>query len=326
MNASDSQAIAIAVAALDRGEVIGLPTETVYGLAADAENQEAVRRIFALKGRPADHPVIVHVADASGLDRYGREVPDCARRLAAAFWPGPLTLVVRRGPLVSDLVTGGQDTVGLRAPGHPVAQAVLAALGRGLAAPSANRFGHVSPTTAAHVRAEFGSEVPVVIDGGECAIGIESTIVDVSMGQPRILRPGMIDRHRIEAIAGPIAVSSMADKPRVSGSLESHYAPHTPIAMCSRAAIVDRLRQLGARGLTARMLALGSLPVGTHGVALPAEPAAYAHGLYAALRALDGLGADALLVEMVPNTDAWNAIRDRLDRATAGSGLDCYGP
>lgn len=326
MDAPDPQQIAIAIAALDRGEVIGLPTETVYGLAADAENPEAVRRIYALKGRPADHPVIVHVADASGLDRYGREVPDCARRLAAAFWPGPLTLVVRRGPLVSDLVTGGQDTVGLRAPGHPVAQAVLAALGRGLAAPSANRFGHVSPTTAAHVRAEFGSEVPIVIDGGECAVGIESTIVDVSMGQPRILRPGMIDRHRIEAIAGPIASGPSPDKPRVSGSLESHYAPHTPIAMCSRTAIIDRLRQLGARGLTARMLALGTLPVGTHGIALPAEPAAYAHGLYAALRALDELGADALLVEVVPSAEAWNAIRDRLDRATAGSGLDCYGP
>lgn len=326
MDAPDPQQIAIAIAALDRGEVIGLPTETVYGLAADAENPEAVRRIYALKGRPADHPVIVHVADASGLDRYGREVPDCARRLAAAFWPGPLTLVVRRGPLVSDLVTGGQDTVGLRAPGHPVAQAVLAALGRGLAAPSANRFGHVSPTTAAHVRAEFGSEVPIVIDGGECAVGIESTIVDVSMGQPRILRPGMIDRHRIEAIAGPIASGPAPDKPRVSGSLESHYAPHTPITMCSRTAIIDRLRQLGTRGLTARMLALGTLPVGTHGIALPAEPAAYAHGLYAALRALDELGADALLVEVVPSAEAWNAIRDRLDRATAGSGLDCYGP
>jgi L-threonylcarbamoyladenylate synthase len=326
MNALDHQQIALAVAALDRGEVIGLPTETVYGLAADAENPVAVRRIFALKGRPADHPVIVHVADAAGLDRYGRDLPEAAHRLAAAFWPGPLTLIVRRGPSISDLVTGGQDTVGLRAPGHPVAQAVLAAFGRGLAAPSANRFGHISPTTAAHVCAEFGAQVPIVLDGGECAVGIESTIIDVSGTRPRILRPGMLDRERIEAIVGPLASSPAADSPRVSGALESHYAPDTPVAMCTRAAIIERQRQLATRGLVARLLTLDSLPAGAHGVALPSEPTAYAHGLYAALRALDGLGADALLVEMVPHTDAWDAIRDRLDRATAGSGLDCYGP
>lgn len=325
MSAADPTAIALAVAALGRGEVVGLPTETVYGLAADAENPEAVSRIFALKGRPADHPVIVHVADASGLERYGREVPDAARRLAAAFWPGPLTLVVRRAPRVSDLVTGGQDTVGLRSPGHPVAQAVLAAFGRGLAAPSANRFGHVSPTSAAHVREEFGERVPIVLDGGDCPVGIESTIVDLSGGRPRILRPGMLDRASIEAVAGPLDDGAATDAPRVSGALESHYAPDTPVAMCTRRAIVERQAQLAARGLIARILALGALPDGAHGIALPAEPTGYAHGLYAALRTLDALGADALLVEAVPDAPGWEAIRDRLTRATAGSGLDCYG-
>lgn len=325
MHAPDPTEVAAAVAALARGEVVGLPTETVYGLAADADNPAAVRRIFDLKGRPADHPVIVHVADASGLDRYGREVPDAARRLAAAFWPGPLTLVVRRAPTVSDLVTGGQDTVGLRSPGHPVAQAVLAAFGRGLAAPSANRFGHVSPTTAAHVREEFGARVPIVLDGGECAIGIESTIVDVTGPRPRILRPGMLDHARIEAVAGPLGDGAACDAPRVSGALESHYAPDTPVAMCSRAAVTDRQMQLATRGLIARILALGTLPAGAHGIALPADPEGYAHGLYAALRTLDALGADALLVEAVPDAPGWEAIRDRLVRATAGSGLDCYG-
>jgi L-threonylcarbamoyladenylate synthase len=326
MHALDPAEIAAAVAALARGEVVGLPTETVYGLAADAENPAAVRRIFELKGRPADHPVIVHVADASGLDRYGREVPDAARRLAAAFWPGPLTLVVRRAPIVSDLVTGGQDTVGLRSPAHPVAQAVLAAFGRGLAAPSANRFGHVSPTTARHVREEFGARVPIVLDGGECAIGIESTIVDVTGDRPRILRPGMLDHARIEAVAGPLGEGAARDAPRVSGALKSHYAPHTPVAMRSRAAIPACVMQLRARGLCVRVLALGTLPDGTHGIALPTEPEGYARGLYAALRTLDALGADALLIEAVPSAPGWEAIHDRLARATAGPGLDCYGP
>ncbi len=320
-----SPEIAAAVAALARGEVVGMPTETVYGLAADAESPEAVRRIFELKGRPADHPVIVHVADASGLDRYGRDVPELARQLAAAFWPGPLTLVVRRSPRVLDLVTGGQDTVGLRSPAHPVARAVLAAFGRGLAAPSANRFGHVSPTSAAHVREEFGARVPIVLDGGECRVGIESTIVDLSGAQPRILRPGMLDRERIEAVAGPLDTASARDAPRVSGALESHYAPDTPAAMGSRATLVERQSRLAARGLIARILAIGAMPAGAHGIALPTDPEGYAHGLYAALRTLDALGADALLIEAVPDTPDWEAIRDRLARATAGSGLDCYG-
>jgi L-threonylcarbamoyladenylate synthase len=234
--------------------------------------------------------------------------------------------VVRRAPIVSDLVTGGQDTVGLRSPAHPVAQAVLAAFGRGLAAPSANRFGHVSPTTAQHVREEFGARIPIVLDGGECAIGIESTIVDVTVDRPRILRPGMLDHARIEVVAGPLGEGAARDAPRVSGALKSHYAPHTPVAMRSRAAIPACVMQLRARGLCVRVLALGTLPDGTHGIALPTEPEGYARGLYAALRTLDALGADALLIEAVPSAPGWEAIHDRLARATAGPGLDCYGP
>ncbi|MBP6626671.1 MAG: threonylcarbamoyl-AMP synthase, partial [Arenimonas sp.] len=189
-----------ALAALRRGEAIGLPTETVYGLAADASRPDAVRRIFALKGRPADHPLIVHIAGADQIERWARDVPEAARTLAAAFWPGPLTLILRKRDDVPEEVTGGQDTVGLRCPAHPLALALLQAFGGGLAAPSANRFGHVSPTTAAHVREEFGAEVPVVLDGGDCVVGIESTIVDLSGGTPRILRPGRITHAQIHAL------------------------------------------------------------------------------------------------------------------------------
>ncbi|AVP98241.1 threonylcarbamoyl-AMP synthase [Ahniella affigens] len=224
------EAITEAVAALRRGEVIGLPTETVYGLAGDARNPEALQRIFATKGRPADHPLIVHLADAKQLSDWAIDVPVAALQLAQAFWPGPMTLILKRQANVSDLVTGGQDTVGLRVPSHPWAQAVLQAFGGGLAAPSANRFGHVSPTTAQHVRDEFGEAVPVVLDAGPCQVGIESTIIDLSTGFARILRPGLITAEQIEAVLhaspeAPGARQTSADTPRVSGSLASHYAP-----------------------------------------------------------------------------------------------------
>lgn len=304
--------IAAAVAALRRGECIGLPTETVYGLAADARDAAAVARIFALKGRPADHPVIVHLPATARLDDYAVTVPESARRLAAAFWPGPLTLILRRAPWVPDAVTGGQDTVGLRMPAHPVAQAVLQAFGGGLAAPSANRFGRISPTRAAHVRAEFGDALPVVLDGGDSEVGIESTIVDLSGGAARILRPGMIDRAAIEAVLGAPPEPDASPTPRVSGALEKHYAPRAPLRLVPR-------ERLGAPG-AARVLALGSLPQGCEGTVLPAEPAAYAHGLYAALRDLDADDGREIRVETPPDGPAWDALRDRLRRAAAGSG------
>ena len=313
-------ALQAALAALRRGEAIGLPTETVYGLAADASNPEAVRRIFALKGRPADHPLIVHVAGVEALDHWASEVPATARQLAAAFWPGPLTLVLRKQARVPDVVTGGQDTVGLRCPDHPVALALLREFGGGLAAPSANRFGHVSPTTAAHVRAEFGDAVPEVLDGGDCTIGIESTIVDFSGDTPRILRPGMLGRERIEAVIGPVEAGATAASPRASGTLEAHYAPRTPLLLLPRAALAKEASEQQALGKAVQILALGKLPEGVPGLALAAEPASYAHDLYAALRELDGRGANLLLAERPPEGDAWLAIHDRLRRSAAGAG------
>jgi L-threonylcarbamoyladenylate synthase len=306
-----------AIAALERGEVIGLPTETVYGLAGDAASPEAVRRIFALKGRPPDHPVIVHLGDASWLRQWARDIPETAWRLAARFWPGPLTLILHRAAGVSDLVTGGQDTVGLRVPAHPVALAVLRGFGRGLAAPSANRFGHLSPTLAEHVRAEFGADLPLVLDGGPCDIGIESTIVDLSGRQPRVLRPGNIPAGLLATVLdAPLAATATAASPRVSGSLRSHYAPRARAELLAREELDARLAR--ARGADGKIvvLAIGDLPRAAHGLALPASPDRYAQGLYAALRALDADDVSRILIEAPPSSAEWLAIRDRLQRAT----------
>lgn len=311
-----------ALAALRRGEAIGLPTETVYGLAADASSAAAVRRIFALKGRPADHPLIVHVAGAEALDAWARDIPPAARTLAAACWPGPLTLILRKQPDVPDEVTGGQPTVGLRCPDHPLALELLRAFGGGLAAPSANRFGHVSPTRAAHVRAEFGEAVPVVLDGGDCAVGIESTILDLSGATPRILRPGMLPRERIEALIGPVEMGVAGDSPRASGTLDAHYAPRTRLLLLPRTALVAEVTEQQALGKRVQALVLGQLPEGVDGLALPASPAGYAHALYAALRTLDGRGANLLVAERPPEAGDWVAVHDRLRRSAAGAGLD----
>lgn len=318
----DTAAIDAAVAALRRGDVVGLPTETVYGLAADARNDEAVRRVFALKGRPADHPLIVHLPGADAVDGWARDVPERAQRLMAAFWPGPLTLILPRGRFASDTVTGGQDTVGLRVPSHPLAQAVLQRFDGGLAAPSANRFGRTSPTTAQHVRDEFGETVPVVLDGGECDVGIESTIVDCSGDALRVLRPGMITAAALEAVAGlPVATAAREDSPRVPGALAAHYAPRTPMRLLPREALEHAAQQPGdARDV--RTLAVDTLPEGMQGIALPRDAAGYAHGLYAALRALDAAGASLLLIERPPAGDAWAAVHDRLGRAAVGAGQD----
>lgn len=302
-----------ALAALRAGEVIGLPTETVYGLAADASNPAAVARIFTLKGRPADHPLIVHIAAAEQLPRYARDVPEAALKLAAAFWPGPLTLILRRQPGVPDAVTGGQDTVGLRAPAHPVAQRILRAFDGALAAPSANRFGHISPTRAEHVRAEFGTAVPCVLDGGACRVGIESTIIDLTCEPPRILRPGDISPEQIAAVIGEIAIGTGVHSPRASGTLESHYAPRTPLRRLPRDAISP------ASASAQQVLALESLPPGTSGLALSADPIVYAHGLYAALRTLDDRCSALLVVEQPPDEPSWQAVNDRLQRAAAGT-------
>jgi len=312
--------LAEAVEALRRGELVGLPTETVYGLAADAANPEAVRRIFALKGRPADHPLIVHLGEAAQIDAWARDIPPAARTLAQRFWPGPLTLILRRARGMHDAVTGGQDTVGLRVPAHPVALALLKAFGGGLAAPSANRFGHVSPTTAQHVREEFGEALPVVLDGGPCPVGIESTIVDLSSGAPRVLRPGRIGVDQLEGALGiRLEAGAVAASPRVSGSHDSHYAPRTPAELVAGEALAARCAALAREGEVVRVIALGPLPADAQGLGLPAQPTEYARHLYAALRAMDTEGADRILVQAPPEGEAWAAVRDRLRRATAAT-------
>lgn len=308
--------IAAAVARLNAGGLVAFPTETVYGLGADATNPEAVRRIFEAKGRPADHPVIVHLADTAGIGQWARTFPDAARKLSAAFWPGPMTLVLPRQPGVADIVTGGQDTVGIRIPSHPVAQALLRAFGRGVAGPSANRFGHISPTTAEHVRAEFGDSLDLILEGGPSEVGIESTIVDLSGTEPVLLRPGMITAGALEAVLGHKVGLPGAASPRVSGSLASHYAPRTPAVLMNADDIDVAWRGTEPRlGVLARRPNPDSAERGTW-VQAPVDAANYAHDLYANLRKLDAAGCSRLLVETVPASAEWLAVRDRLSRAT----------
>jgi L-threonylcarbamoyladenylate synthase len=312
-----------AAAQLKAGELVAFPTETVYGLGADASNADAVRKVFAAKGRPADHPLIVHIADTAQLANWAREIPQAVHTLAQKFWPGPLTLVLKRHPNVPDAVTGGQDTVAIRVPSHPVAQALLRAFNGGIAAPSANRFGRVSSTTAAHVREEFGDTVSCVLDGGATAVGIESTIVDCSGAAPTLLRPGMITPQQIEAVLGAPLAAPQAKPPRVSGMLDKHYAPQTPLMQMEGDLVVELAHSLVRQGKHVAVLArtkLQPLLDNLTWVAAPVDAAGYAHDLYANLRALDHAGCDAILVEQPPDEAEWLAIRDRLNRAAAGSG------
>ena len=317
--------IARAVALLRAGELVAFPTETVYGLGADAANAAAVAKIFAAKGRPSEHPLIVHLPSADHLARWARELPAEAEKLAAAFWPGPLTLILRRRPEVPDAVTGGQDTVGLRVPSHPLALELLAAFDGGIAAPSANRFGRISPTTAAHVREELGGRVPLVLDGGACPVGIESTILDLSRGAPVLLRPGAIGAADLARVLGraPELAAPKAEAPRVSGSLEAHYAPRTPLQLVSSDGLLFALRDALVAGEKVAVLAPTAQAI-SHDLVTwtqaPAEPAGFAHDLYASLRALDALGCVRILVQQPPAGEAWLAVNDRLCRAAAGSG------
>ncbi|HEX5804678.1 MAG TPA: L-threonylcarbamoyladenylate synthase [Azospira sp.] len=329
---SDPADIARAVKLLQAGELVGIPTETVYGLGADAANPDAVAKIFAAKGRPADHPLIVHVPGANYLERWAVDVPDLAYELAEDFWPGPLTLILKRAPGVPDAVTGGQDTVGLRVPGHPLALDLLRAFAAaggsgGIAAPSANRFGRISPTTAAHVREELGDAVALVLDGGPCVVGIESTIIDLSSGQPLLLRPGHITPAAIEAVCGVLPAAPTAAAPRASGTLEAHYAPTTPMRRVDSDRLAQFLNALRHSGRRCGVLAHSQAPQAVSGPnpahvwkMLPAEPNGYAHDLYAALRELDHAGVDLIVVEAIPETPQWQAVADRLRRALAGAG------
>ena len=299
--------IARAVAVLRAGDLVAFPTETVYGLGADASNPRALHRLFAVKGRPTDHPVIVHVARAAQLDDLGRDVPDLAHTLAEACWPGPLTLVVhRRTDRVAAEATGGRETVGIRVPDHPVARALLDAFGDGIAAPSANRFGRVSPTTAQHVRDDLDGDVDMVLDGGPCTVGVESTIVDVTGAEPLVLRVGGIGEERLARLVGKRLARRTEGEVAAPGTLESHYAPEARVELV-------RVDELDARAgcLRAAGLAVGVLDA-------PDDVREYARGLYRELRELDRRRVDVILAVAPADTEGIGAaVADRLRRAAA---------
>lgn len=320
-------AIARAAELLRSGELVAFPTETVYGLGADAANPDAVRAIFAAKRRPPDHPVIVHLAEASDWSSWARDIPDDARRLAAAFWPGPLTLILPRAAGVRDEVTGGQDRVGLRVPSHPVARDLLRAFvdagGSGIAAPSANRFGRISPTTAQHVADDLGDAIALILDGGACEVGIESTIVAFGDGEPVLLRPGGVAAEAIAAHLGYPLRAPDSNVPRASGTLPSHYAPRTPSRLLNAPDLLREAQmERGPIAVLARTLARPPWHRSGVWIEAPHDVARYAHDLYANLRALDARAAAAILIEAVPDTLAWQAVRDRLTRATRGDDDD----
>lgn len=314
-----------AVESLRAGGVVAFPTETVYGLGADARNEDAVRRVFAIKGRPADHPLIVHLAEAGQAGEWAAEIPETAHRLMERFWPGPLTLVLPARDDVPRVVTGGQDSVALRAPNHLMALALLRAFGGGLAAPSANRFGAVSPTEAGHVRASLGGQVDRVLDGGTCRYGLESTIVSLLGERPRVLRPGALPLAALREVLGEDGIEfgdQPAPAPRVPGALASHYAPATMLEIHTIETLATRAEALLAQGLRVavlrRNLGLRGRPLPPlPQFLLPARPEAYARGLYARLRELDRFAFDRLLVEAPPDEEAWWAVNDRLARAAS---------
>ena len=312
-----------AVRLLEDGQLVAFPTETVYGLGADAESPEAVARIFAAKGRPSNHPVIVHVVDGADIGYWTDDVPDAARALIDAFWPGPLTIILKRAAHIPAAVAGGQDSIGLRCPSHPVAQALLGRFKRGrggIAAPSANKFGQVSPTTAEHVRDEFGGAV-YVLEGDNVDIGIESSIVDLSrldtMG-PVLLRPGAITAQMMADVLGTPPLAPDAAAPRASGTLKAHYAPRTTLTLATAEALPPYLDALSADGRLAFVArSPASLDTRCVFVQAPTTPDAYAQALYGLLRRLDKEGFQRLVFEPVPGSQEWDGVRDRLGRAAA---------
>ncbi len=321
------------------GELLGLPTETVYGLAADASNCQAVARIYSTKGRPADHPLIVHVSGSLAAQfwidakKTSAETQVQIQTLMQQFWPGPLTLIVNRAPDAPAFACANETTVGLRCPSHPAAQLLLQKFelmgGKGVAAPSANKFGKISPTSAQHVLDDLGAQCPLTLDGGECEFGIESTIVDVSSGTPRVLRLGSISIEQInQALDLQIEFDvGNSTVPKVSGSLAAHYAPTTPLELVGSGSLIFRAGTIAELGDQAGVLAMRPKPeplklrANLHWVQVAAEPKAYAHSLYSSLRALDQLNLDRLLVELPPSEPNWLAVLDRLKRSAAGAGM-----
>ena len=336
LNGQLPASITQAAQALQRGDLLGLPTETVYGLAADAGNDAAVGKIFQAKGRPSNHPLIVHVASVQGAQRFASDIPEFAQKLMTAFWPGPLTLILPRQADQAAVAAGGQNSVGLRCPSHPVAQAVLReaeALGvMGVAAPSANLFGRVSPTTAAHVASEFGDGL-LIVDGGACEVGIESTIVDCTRGEPVLLRPGVLTPEQLEAACGePVKVPSQPDAsaPRASGTLASHYAPKAKVRLMSLTQMQQALQTMArdepqvptttlnlVLWLRSPALGMTACPPGVQQVHMPNDPGLCAQALFAQLRTFDDMGFEEVWIEQPPALPAWAGVLDRLTRAAS---------
>ncbi len=306
-----------AVEALRAGSLVAFPTETVYGLGANAADSAAVAKLFALKGRPADHPVIVHLDNPRYLHRWVASIPPVAELLAAKFWPGPLTLILPKAEDVNPIVTGGQESIGIRVPSHPIAQQLLTAFGGGIAAPSANRYGRLSPTRPEHVREEFGDAVGVVLDGGEAPIGLESTIVSCLDNAAVLLRPGFITRSDLEKVLGPLALAG--DAPRAPGDRASHYAPSTPLEVVAADDLETRAGELASLGGKVAVLAMRPpLHAQRHMTWINAgkKPDTYAHNLYNNLRTLDRVGCVRILVQAPPADERWIAVLDRLQRAS----------
>ncbi|CAM3815392.1 L-threonylcarbamoyladenylate synthase [Polaromonas hydrogenivorans] len=321
---TDPQAIIEAARRIQAGALVGFPTETVYGLGADASSDEAVAGIFKAKGRPANHPLIVHVAEIRQINDYASSVPAFAARLMQAFWPGPLTVILPRREGIAAAAAGGQNSIGLRCPAHPVALAFLKACGTGVAGPSANRFGRVSPTTALHVAQEFGDEL-LVLDGGPCAVGIESSIVDCTRGRPVLLRPGVLTRAQLEAACGePVLdkedMQAAGSAPRASGTLEAHYAPNAKVRLMDAGAMQAALDLLGADAAHIAIYARTLFSIKSARVLLrrmPDDALATAQQLFAVLRDFDAQGARLIWVETPPVACEWDGVRDRLGRAAA---------
>ena len=316
---ADHTTIAAAAHLLRQGQLVAFPTETVYGLGADATNPEAVRRIFAAKGRPVDHPLIVHIPDLASLDQWAQNIPDSALKLAAHFWPGPLAIILNKQPSVPLEVTGGQTTVGLRMPNHPVALQLLQAFGGGIAAPSANRFCRISPTQASHVNEELGAAVALILEGGPCQVGVESTIIDLSALHPHLLRPGQISRAAIETVLGESVLISAPTQVRTSGMMAVHYAPATRALRCPSERLPELYQQLSRQhkkiGLMVSQHLVDTAPAAQ--ILMPKDADLYAQALYASLRKLDSLHLDIILIEQPPDHDDWQAIHDRLSKASA---------
>ena len=312
-----------AVETLREGGLVVFPTETVYGLGANASNPAAVRKIFEVKGRPPDHPVIVHLDHQRYLHRWVSSMPAAAERLAAMFWPGPLTLILPKGENVNDIVTGGQNSIGVRIPSHPMAQQLLTAFGGGIAAPSANRYGRLSPTKPEHVRDELGDAVHVILDGGDAPIGLESTIVSCLDNEVRLLRPGFITRTQIQQVAGELTAGGEA--PRAPGDRVQHYAPSTPLEIVPWDDLEARAGEILAREEKVAVLAMRP-PLNTKRymtwINAGKKPDAYAHNLYNNLRTLDRAQCVRILVQELPQDERWAAILDRLQRASGGLGED----